>query len=236
LAATLTVLLLPLVALAAQANDWKIVPGERVGPITRASTLASLQQQFGAANVHEQAIPGAEGEESPGAIVYPDNPARRLAIVWGEGESVGHPEFVEICYRQEYRGPCEWKTAQGIALGTSLMQLERLNGHLFPLAGFGWHGSGVVFSWDGGRLEKLRSGGVGLSLIPGSFDGLHQGLQPSPGRPQFLVRPPGHEGTQSARLLYQLQARPIASNSYNEPFAETIAPTGDTARKIASNP
>jgi hypothetical protein len=114
-----------------------------VGPITRASTLASLQQQFGAANVHEQAIPGAEGEESPGAIVYPDNPARRLAIVWGQGESVGHPEFVEICYRQEYRGPCEWKTAQGIALGTSLMQLERLNGHLFPLAGF----AGTVAAW-----------------------------------------------------------------------------------------
>jgi hypothetical protein len=158
-------LLLPL-AMAAQVNDWKIIPGERVGPITSASTLASLRAQFGAANVREQAILGAEGNESPGAIIYPDTPTRRLAIVWGQGESAGRPADLEVCYKQEPGGACEWKTAQGITLGTSLVQLERLNGHLFHIAGFGWDYGGVVLSWDGGRLEALRAGGVGLELNP----------------------------------------------------------------------
>jgi hypothetical protein len=155
----------------AQVNDWKIVPGERVGPITRASTLASLQQQFGAANVREQAILGAEGAELPGAIVYPDTPERRLAIVWGtaDGNPTGnpalHPEDVEVCYKQEPGGACQWKTAQGITLGTSLVQLERLNGHLFHVAGFGWDYGGMVLSWDGGRLETLKAG-LSLELQP----------------------------------------------------------------------
>jgi hypothetical protein len=161
----LTLLLLPAI-LSAQTNDWKIVPGERVGPISRASTLATLQQRFRASNVREQTIVGAEGAELRGAIVYPDNPARRLAIVWGQGESTGHPEDVEICYKQESGGACEWKTAQGITLGTSLVQLERLNGHLFHLAGFGWDYGGMVLAWDGGRLEALQAGGLSLELLP----------------------------------------------------------------------
>lgn len=153
-------------ALAAQANDWLIVPGERVGPITPASTLASLTKDFGAANVHEQTIVGAEGEEFPGVMIYPDAPSRRLAIMWGEGDAAGHPGHIDICYRQEEGGACQWKTAQGITLGTSLMQLERLNGHLFHLAGFGWDYGGAVLSLDGGRLEPLRVAGLSLQLDP----------------------------------------------------------------------
>jgi hypothetical protein len=162
---TLLLALLPM-TLAAQANDWKIVPGERVGPITRASTLASLQKDFGVANVREQTIVGAEGEEFPGVMVYPDTPSRRLAIMWGEGDAAGHPAHIDICYGQEQGGTCQWKTAQGITLGASLMQLERLNGHLFHLAGFGWDYDGVVLSWDGGRLEPLRAAGLFMQLYP----------------------------------------------------------------------
>jgi hypothetical protein len=50
-----------------------------VGPITRKYP----GQPATAIRRREQAIVGAEGEEQPGAIVYPDDPTRRLAIVWG---------------------------------------------------------------------------------------------------------------------------------------------------------
>lgn len=158
-------MLIPL-ALAAQSHSWWIVPGQGVGPIARDSTLVSLQREFGTANVREQTISGAEGEEHRGVIVYPDSPARRLAVTWAEGEAAGHPSEISICYRQDAGGPCEWKTKEGITLGTTLQHLERLNGRLFRIAGFGWDYSGAVLSWNGGRLESLRAGGLHLELNP----------------------------------------------------------------------
>jgi hypothetical protein len=155
------------VTLAAQSNDWKIVPGERVGPITRSSTLESLQQQFGSANVRPQSlIVSEEGIEKPAAVIYPDSPARRLAVVWGEGARTGHPALILICYQQDRAGACEWKTREGITLGSELQRLERLNGRKFRIAGFAWDYGGAVRSWNGGQLEPLKSGGVGLQLDP----------------------------------------------------------------------
>ena len=86
--------------LGAQPNDWTIVPGERIGPITGSRTIVSLRQQFGAANVREAELPTAKPdrgfayglENGPAAIVYPESPSRALAVYWGKGETAGHPE------------------------------------------------------------------------------------------------------------------------------------------------
>jgi hypothetical protein len=154
-------LLLP-TCLAAQSNDWKIVPGVRLGPITRESTLDSLKKQFGAANVRQEML-ADEMHEYQGTVIYPDTPGRRLAITWDD--SGHHPSEIHIG-SLEGIGPGAWKTAEGIAIGTSLLQLEKLNGHTFHLAGFAWDYSGKVTSWDGGRLAPLKAGGVELSLDP----------------------------------------------------------------------
>jgi hypothetical protein len=145
-------LLLP-ACLAAQGNDWKIVPGVRVGPITGESTLDSLKRQFGAANVRQEML-ADEIHEYQGTVIYPDTPARRLEITWDD--SGHHPSEIHIG-SLEGIGPGTWKTAEGIAIGTSLLQLEKLNGHAFHLAGFAWDYSGTVTSWDGGRLAPLKA-------------------------------------------------------------------------------
>jgi hypothetical protein len=54
----------------------------------------------------------------------------------------------------------------GISLGTTLQELERLNGRPFKLAGFGWDYSGVVIDWAGGSLDSSLAG-VKLYLDPG---------------------------------------------------------------------
>jgi hypothetical protein len=154
--------------LPAQSHDWKIVPGERVGPLTAASTIESLRVAFGAANVRAGSVTADEGFEEPGAVIYPDSPSRALGVVWGEEKAAGHPAYVFVCYGQQSAGPCEWKTGEGITNGTSLAQLEKWNGRPFRLAGFGWDYSGAVLSWNGGRLEALvrPAGRVGLRLAP----------------------------------------------------------------------
>jgi len=51
-----------------------------------------------------------------------------------------------------------WKTAHEISLGTSLTQLEQINGRPFVLSGFGWDYSGTVESWQNGALSKDLEG------------------------------------------------------------------------------
>ena len=51
-------------------------------------------------------------------------------------------------------GPSDWRTPSGIGFGSALHDLERLNGGPFRMAGFGFDGSGSVYSWAAGRLEE----------------------------------------------------------------------------------
>src|SRR5207302_3737363 len=52
----------------------------------------------------------------------------------------------------------QWAIAPGISLGTSLAEIERVNGGPFALTGFAWDYSGTIVGWQGGRLEHLRTG------------------------------------------------------------------------------
>jgi hypothetical protein len=60
----------------------------------------------------------------------------------------------------------KWTVGPGISLGTSLQELERINGRPFTLAGFGWDYAGVINEWRGGALDSALAG-VKLYLDPG---------------------------------------------------------------------
>src|SRR5262249_44890200 len=47
-----------------------------------------------------------------------------------------------------------WKVGASISLGTSLKELQKLNGRPFILTGMQWDYSGTVLSWEKGNLEK----------------------------------------------------------------------------------
>jgi Tfp pilus tip-associated adhesin PilY1 len=156
------------IAVLAQAHDWKIVPGERIGPVTPLTTFADLQQQFGAENVRREQIDIGEGFEEPGAMVYPGSASKRLAVLWRNGKESEGPATVMICYGDNPTDTCEWKTEEGVTLGTTLSRLEALNRRPFRLSGFGWDYSGTVTSWNSGQLEKVlnRKGRLILRLLP----------------------------------------------------------------------
>ncbi len=60
---------------------------------------------------------------------------------------------VIICF-QFARG-CKWHTESGVSLGTSLKQLERLNGRAFQIEPWGSDVGGNITSWRGGKLADL---------------------------------------------------------------------------------
>ena len=64
---------------AAQKNDWLIVPGQRVGPITAATTRADLDSIFGKENVQERNLDGNGGPEAA-TVVFAADTSAALAI------------------------------------------------------------------------------------------------------------------------------------------------------------
>ncbi len=148
---------------AGEMQDWRIVPGQRFGPITADVPERDLVSLLGPDQVEPGDIHVGEDCWEPGAVLYPGDPLRRAEIVWGDADGRSHPTRVTV------RGDSSvWHVEGGITLGTSLRALERLNGAEFVLHGFGWDYSGTVASWEGGTLVRLDqpSGRVLLALDP----------------------------------------------------------------------
>lgn len=152
-----TVLTLFVCCSAGFGQDWSIVPGERVGPITASTTHRSLAALFPGGKVVDDEIELDEGMLSPATFVYKDAPSRQLAIVWNGKSAQAHPQKIFICMVRRH-GPCEWRAPNGIGVGTRLHELESINQHAFTMAGFGWDYGGNVTSWDGGALRKWDAG------------------------------------------------------------------------------
>lgn len=113
----------------ANANDWLIVPGSRVGPIDKNTSEMELRRLFGEKNVLREDIGLGEGETEPGTIVFPNSDGR-LAILWKDQGQRQTPKEIRL-----NGDKTRWKTGKGISLGTSLKELEKLNGRPFFLWG-----------------------------------------------------------------------------------------------------
>ena len=149
---------------AAQKNDWLIVPGQRVGPITAATTRADLDSIFGKENVQERNLDGNTGPEAA-TVVFAADTSAALAITWDRER----PAAIHICFGTQ-TGPCRWRTATGIRIGTSIRELNALNGKAFQAGGFAQE-QGKVTSWRNGALEEdpASCGHLVVGLAPAAL-------------------------------------------------------------------
>lgn len=138
--AVAALLLLAAPALAQDAGDRTFAPG-RVGAIVSGTKPADLARIYGAGNVKYLKI-GYEGGESPGAHIFPGTPDY-LEVVFDDDEK--RIASVSILGRN-------WVNRSGLRKGTSLPQLERINGGPFKFQGFGADEGGLVHA-DGAALK-----------------------------------------------------------------------------------
>ncbi len=115
---------------------------------------AVLIRRYGASNVARDSIHLGEGEYTIGIVLFPRDTTRRLAIQWEDSVHFRRPTSVEID-----GSPSRWLVWPGIKIGSSLKELEGLNGSPFELTGFETDYSGTVVSFLGGRLSTLKLGG-----------------------------------------------------------------------------
>ena len=134
-------------------QNWRIVPGRSVGPITKDSSEKEMARLFGRSNVKLSAIDVGEGETQLGTILFPKDPQKRAYVLWRDPGTRLQPESITIKDRLTV-----WKTDKGITIGTSLRTIEALNGGAFALTGFAWDYEGTVVHANGGKLGELGIG------------------------------------------------------------------------------
>jgi hypothetical protein len=141
-------------------TEWQIVGGRSAGHLTAESSEAELRRHYGD-SVRSTRVQLGEGETTPGTVLFPSDSVRRAEIVWQDTVNRSRPARLIL------RGSrSRWQAGPGVSLGTSLEELERLNGRPFTLAGFGWDYGGVIVDWGGGTLDSSLAG-VKLYLDPG---------------------------------------------------------------------
>lgn len=134
------------VPVAPDVNDRTYVVGQRVGLITADMTPADVRKIYGDDQFPEATLNGPEGITYPGFHLFPGTDDELNISL----DSTGY-------YAYTTNPGSHWTSAEhGIRVGTSLKDLERLNGGPFIFSGFGWDYGGNVYDWLGGKLAGHR--------------------------------------------------------------------------------
>ena len=139
----------------AESDPWLILGGGEKGPIGVHVSRGDLVRAYGASNVVDREVDVGEGATDLATILFPNDPERSIEILWKDPATKTAPRSATI------RGEkSRWHAAHGISLGTSLSELQRLNGKPFPVSGYGTDQPGAILSWHHGLLERdLQSDG-----------------------------------------------------------------------------
>ncbi|MEA5627509.1 hypothetical protein [Nostoc sp. UHCC 0251] len=127
-------------------KDTLIVPGERVGPITRTTTRQDLVKLFGASHLVDKTISGPEGMGSFAATQVNLNQGRSLLVVWSDSSRTKPVDVRNL--------GSAWKTREGIGIGTPLNELRKRLGD-FKLYGLAWDYSGTILL-DSSELSRYQ--------------------------------------------------------------------------------
>jgi hypothetical protein len=129
------------------------------GAFAKDSSHVKLAMLFGTQNVTYTEVDGPESSKLMASVVYPQDPKRRLEVLWQDEVTRNNTSLIVIT------GQSAWTAPKGLHLGLALAAVEKLNGKPFRLMGF--DGGGQVVDWQKGALESLPGGcKVSVRLAP----------------------------------------------------------------------
>lgn len=134
------------------------------GPFGRKSSHAALVAAFNAKNLTFAEVEGGpEGSKLMASVLFPNDPKRRLEVLWRDEESRAETHRVVI------NGKSTWSGPKGLRLGLTLAAVEKINGKPFKLQGADQDSAMAVSDWDGGALADVPGGclvGVAFTADP----------------------------------------------------------------------
>jgi hypothetical protein len=127
------------------------VLGKSVGKVTAAATYEDLVQIFGATNLRTDTVSVAEGTEEDIATYVKAETAEEIIVFWNDDAVKKKINRIQIIAEGS-----PYKTAEGVKIGTTLAELEKLNGKPFDFYGFGWDYGGIVSDWKKGNFDGKK--------------------------------------------------------------------------------
>lgn len=120
-------------------------------PFTKDASHESLAKHFGAKNVSFETVPGPEGSTEDVTVIFAKEPKKRLEISWHDAAK--RKGLLAASVKAE---GSEWLAPGGIAMGTPVDAVEKLNGKPFMVYGYSWDMWGWVADWKGGAMTKIE--------------------------------------------------------------------------------
>jgi hypothetical protein len=122
----------------------------KVGSITANTTKSELEELYGKENISETVVFSYEGIDVVGSQVRFENNNDNFYIIWNEDNLT--PQTIIIKNENS-----NWKTKDGIGIGSTLREVEKANGTPFdihPLAEIDVYLAGTVQNWNSGSFTK----------------------------------------------------------------------------------
>ncbi len=126
--------------------DALIVPGKRVGPILATDSEQSIIDRLGSEQVQRGEFMVGEGEMLEVTYVFPGT-EKELILLWTA------EDFIHLREVRVTKAASPWKTEEGLAIGSSLKEVEKINGKPFLMSGFQWDYAGSTMSWNLGNID-----------------------------------------------------------------------------------
>src|SRR5262249_10074986 len=129
------------------------------GSFAKDSSHLELTTAFNSKNVTFADVEAADGTKVPASLLFPNDPKRRLEVWWSDRTHRSHIHLMVM------GGQSPWTAPNGLRLGQTLEQVEKINQKPFKLKGFDKDHIATVSDWDGGVLASLAGAcNAGLSL------------------------------------------------------------------------
>lgn len=154
------------------------------GVFAKDSGHMKLALRFDSRNLGYGPVDGPDGSKINATILYPNDPRRRLEVLWNNEASRNDLAVIAI------NGKSQWVAPKGLKLGLAIAALEKANGKPFKLSGFGADGAASVLGWEGGALGALPGGckvGMRLFADPKAPDDARSGASEK----EYLSNDPG---------------------------------------------
>lgn len=135
---------------AVNAQDFIVIPGEKFGLLTPNSCSRSAVLAAYGKDAKPDSVYLYEGIFGEGVVLFPNNSRNRVEIYW-EDTTSQRPTSIRVY--GDSTGT-DWKTADGITIGTTMADVEKLNGKPFDFSGTGWDYGGFVSDWKGGKFDN----------------------------------------------------------------------------------
>ena len=133
------------------------------------NSKTSLTTHFGKVNIRDDSVHVGEGSYEKCTTIFYNDKTKALSVVWPD--SLAKANWHKIYLGDKAK---KWFVKGSIKLGTTLADIERINGKQVVITGFSWDYSGTIVDYCGGKLDisQTRPIRIILRLLPKTFKGL----------------------------------------------------------------